>query len=103
MSPKTREADEIRAYWRMRLAADQKDVYDAVLERSKGVLAVKETAKHGRRVYELPPDPIAFRALAEQALGKPRETMDLTSQGEKLRVVMPQEIVCKNITKKDQQ
>jgi hypothetical protein len=77
---KTKDAEAIREYWRGQIAKDQEVLYNAMLNKAKGVLLQTEDNK-GQTIYkELPPDPNAFKALIEHGLGKAPQPIEGTGE-----------------------
>lgn len=61
-----------------------KPILNGLLERAVGVRAIKYNKKGEEIIYSIPPDPFAGKTLLEQGVGKPPESIDHTSGGEKM-------------------
>jgi len=66
------------------------EILGALFERTKGIKVIKPS-KNGEGIDEaftLPPDSSSARLLLEHALGKPDQSVDLTSDNEKIEGVL---------------
>lgn len=75
---KTIEAEAIREYWRARLAEEQEPLFQAMLDKAKGCAIIDKKDDTGERIYDLPPDPQAFKVLVEHSIGKPPDKHEIT-------------------------
>lgn len=83
---KTIAKEKMRERLRKRVAAELDPLITSQIDKAKGCLAVEKMATGGERVYRELPDTQAFKILAEQAIGKPKEEVDVTSNGETIHV-----------------
>lgn len=81
----TIEAEEFRAFIRQEIEKEKGDIIKSQIDAAKGFWALDKKEDTGDRIYEVPPNPAAFKNLMEHGFGKPRQDVDVTTGGESLR------------------
>lgn len=86
------EHEVMRAFIREKVIAEKEELIDSQLQKARGCWALDKKDGTGDKIYEIPPDPNAFKVLMEHGFGKPRQDVDITSGGKSLAEPRPEQL-----------
>ena len=81
-APHTIETEATKKAIVERVNAEAKELMDAWLDVAKGHFVYVKTASGETKVYKRPPNSTAIKDIIERAHGKPKQDVDVTSNGE---------------------
>ena len=83
---KNKDAEQIRLFFRQRISEEKEALVNAMVDKAKGCAIIDKKDDTGERIYDLPPDPQAFKALMEHGIGKPPQPIEGTGEDGELIV-----------------
>jgi hypothetical protein len=89
----TVEKERIRDAIRSIVEREVREMVERQIDRAKGCAIIDKKDDTGERIYDLPPDPAAFKTLIEQAIGKAPQALDITSDGDRLGFLTPEDVL----------
>lgn len=66
----TIETEAFRAYLRQKISEAAEELIEAMVTKAKGCAIIDKKDDTGERIYDLPPDPQAFKVLMDYSHGK---------------------------------
>lgn len=91
VSKSTLYAQQFREALAKQIMEDSKSWLKAIEDAAKGHYVIKQTENGEVTAYKKSPDPVAWEKAMNRAFGKPQESVDITTQGEKIGKEMEHE------------